>query len=330
LAAVPFLKFSFYLPPLSAKIFPVMLTLTLKSFVLSALVTALSTPLWSQETVIPLWPEGVPGAKAIGPEIDTNGSIANVSEPTLTVVAPAVDRPTGTAIIICPGGGYVRLANAREGTQYATWLSHLGVTAFVLKYRMKEFGQPAPLQDVLRAIRLVRSRAAEFKLNPDRIGVMGSSAGGHLAACAGTMFDDPAGRTGAPLDAVNARPNFLILMYPVITMEDPWAHAGSRRALLGPDPTPALRAQWSAEQRVTAATPPTLLIQTQADKTVPVENSILFYQALTRAGVPAEMYLFEHGAHGMGMRTGLGTASNWPDRAAEWLRDRGLLDPAKN
>jgi acetyl esterase/lipase len=300
-----------------------------RSILLFTLIASLCAPLCGRETVIPLWPEGVPGAKDTGPEQDANGHVENVSTPTLTVIGPAVDRPNGTAIIICPGGGYVRLAFAREGRQYANWLSTLGVTSFVLKYRMKEFGQPAPLQDVLRAIRLVRSRAAEFRINPARIGVMGSSAGGHLAACAGTMFDDPAGHTGAPLDAVNARPDFLILMYPVITMEDPWAHAGSRRALLGPEPSPALRAQWSAEQRVTAATPPTLLIQTQEDKTVPVENSILFYQALTRAGVRAEMYLFEHGAHGMGMRDGLGTASAWPDRAAEWLRDRGLLTPAK-
>jgi len=288
---------------------------------------ALSQPL---PTVIPLWPEGVPGAKAgLGPERHEEGRISNVSEPTLTVYGPAVDKPNGTAVIIAPGGGYVRLSTDREGVQYANWLSTLGVTSFVLKYRMQEFGHPAPLQDVLRAVRLVRSRAAEFKVNSDRIGVMGSSAGGHLAASAGTLFDHPAGRTGAALDAVSARPDFLILMYPVITMEDYAVHAGSRKALIGENPTPELKQLMSLEKQVTAATPPTLLIHTQADQTVPVENSILFFQALTKAHVPAEMYLFEHGGHGMGMKADLGTASEWPRRAEEWLRDRGLLSPAK-
>jgi acetyl esterase/lipase len=278
-------------------------------------------------TEIPLWPEGVPGQRDIGPEKTGDGYTSNVSVPTLTMIGPAVDHPSGTAIIICPGGGYVRMATAREGDQYATWLSTLGVTSFILKYRMQEFGHPAPLQDVLRAVRLLRSRAAEFGIRPDRIGVMGSSAGGHLAASAGTLFDNRLGRTGAPLDAISARPDFLMLMYPVITMQDPSAHAGSRKALLGKTPSPENLTLMSLEKQVTAATPPTLLIHTQADASVPVENSILFYQALTRAHVPAEMYLLEHGGHGMGMRAGLGTSSLWPHRAEEWLRDRGLLTP---
>ena len=282
-------------------------------------------------TVIPLWPEGVPGAKAgLGSEVTEAGRISNISEPTLTVYGPAVDKPNGTAMIVCPGGGYVRLSTVREGVQYANWLSTLGVTTFVLKYRQQEFGHPAPLQDVLRAVRIVRSRAAEFKIDPTRVGVMGSSAGGHLAASAGTLFEHAAGKTGAPVDAVNARPDFLILMYPVITMTDPSVHAGSRKALLGANPSPEMIDLMSLEKQVTVATPPTLLIHTQEDKTVPVENSILFYQALTKAGVPAEMYLFEHGAHGMGMRAGLGTASEWSRRAEEWLRNRGLLDAAKH
>lgn len=278
---------------------------------------------------IPLWPEGVPGARDIGPEKSGNGYWANVSQPSVTVIGPAVDRPNGTAIIICPGGGYVRESVDREGIQYATWLSTLGITSFVLKYRMQEFGHPAPLQDVLRAVRLVRSRAAEFKIDPARIGVMGSSAGGHLAASAGTLFDNPAGKTGAPLDSTSARPDFLMLMYPVITMYEPAVHAGSRKALLGATPAAEAQELMSVEKQVTSATPPTLLIHTQEDKTVPVENSILFYQALTRAKVPAEMYLFEHGSHGMGMRAGLGTSSDWPRRAEEWLRGRGLLDAAR-
>lgn len=285
----------------------------------------------AESRVIPLWPEGVPNAKAdLGPEkLGEGGRIGNVSEPTLTYFSPAIDRPNGTAVVICPGGGYGIVSFEREGVQYAHWLSSLGITSFVLKYRMAEFGHPAPLQDVLRAVRIVRSRAKEFKISPDRIGVMGSSAGGHLTASAGTLFDNPAGKTGAALDAISARPDFMILMYPVITMNDPAAHAGSRHNLLGQHPSPELLQLLSVEKQVTSATPPTLLIHTQEDQTVPIENSLLFFQALTRAHVPAEMYLFEHGAHGMGMRDGLGTASDWPKRAEEWLRTRGLLAPVK-
>lgn len=282
-------------------------------------------------TVIPLWPEGVPDAKPeLGPnKVDAEGRTTNITEPALTVYPAAVDRPNGTAVIICPGGGYVRQSTRREGEQYAHWLSTLGITSFVLSYRQIEFGHPAPLRDVLRAVRLVRSQAERFGVRPDRVGVMGSSAGGHLAATAGTLFDHPLGRTGAQLDAVSARPDFLMLMYPVIAMEGPAVHAGSRKALLGASPKAADVALMSPERQVTAQTPPTLLIHTQADQAVPVENSILFYQALTRAKVPAEMYLFEQGSHGMGMRDGLGTASVWPRRAEEWLKMRGLLDRAK-
>lgn len=287
--------------------------------------TATAAP--ADGTVIPLWPEGVPGAKDVGPEVLKDGRLSNVSVPTLTYLAPAVDRPNGTAVIIAPGGGYAVLSFEREGIQYGRWLGSHGVTTFVLKYRLREFGHPAPLQDVLRAVRLVRTHAAELGVDPNRIGVMGSSAGGHLAASAGTLFDHADGRTGAELDATPARPDFLILMYPVITLDDPVAHAGSRRSLLGAQPTADQIQLLSVEKQITASTPPTLLIHTQEDKSVPVENSLLFYQALTRAGVPAELYAFERGSHGMGMRAGLGTASDWPARAAEWLRARGLLGP---
>lgn len=304
----------------------------------SLLLASVADAAFTDHPVIPLWPEGVPAAVRpdapaargpLGPEkLEEGGRIANVSEPTLTVYWPAVDRPNGTAVIICPGGAYGLLSNDREGVQYAQWLSHLGVTGFILKYRLKEYGHPAPLQDVLRAVRLVRSRAAEFKIDPARLGVMGSSAGGHLAASAGTLFDHPDGRTGHALDGISARPDFLILMYPVITMADGVTHNGSRENLLGKQRTPEQEAFFSLENRVTAATPPTLLIHTQEDKAVPVENSLRFFQALTKAGVPAEFYAFEKGSHGMGMRDGLGTASDWPDRAREWLRARGLLAPA--
>lgn len=301
-----------------------------------ALMTLVSLTLSAaEELTIPLWPEGVPPAvradapAARGPlppeTVDEAGRVASISQPRLTMFPAAVDRFTGTAVILCPGGGYARLSREREGYQYARWLSTLGVTSFILTSRVGDYGHPAPLQDVLRAMRLVRSRAAEFHLDPQRIGVMGSSAGGHLAASAGTLFNHADGRTGAALDAVDARPDFMILMYPVISMDDPTAHAGSRTQLLGAAPSPEALQLASLEKQVTATTPPTLLIHTQDDKAVPVANSLLFYEALTRAGVPAEMHVYAHGPHGMGMRADLGTASDWPRRAEEWLRARELL-----
>lgn len=299
---------------------------------------AAPAPALLQGSVIPLWPEGVPAAVrpdapaargALTPEtVDAQGGIRHVAVPTLTVVPPAIDRPNGTAVVLCPGGGYSYLSMNREGHQVAAWLSTLGLTTFLLKSRLEDWGHPAPLQDVLRALRLVRSRAAEFGVDPSRIGVMGSSAGGHLAASASTLFDHPEGRTGAALDAISARPDFAVLVYPVITMTDPAAHPGSRRALLGDAPSPAARALLSLEQQVSPNTPPTLLLHTQGDKTVPAQNSLMYFDALTRAGVPAELHVFEQGGHGIGMREGLGTASAWPRRAEDWLHQRGLLSAA--
>jgi acetyl esterase/lipase len=280
----------------------------------------------AEPTVIPLWPQGVPGLRAdASPEKLENARASNVHQPSLTVYPAPAEKATGAAVIICPGGGYVRLSMENEGAQVAAWLNSIGVTAFVLKYRMVEYGHPAPLRDVLRAVRLVRSQAADFALQPDRLGVIGFSAGGHLAASAGTLFDSPEGQTGAALDAVSARPDFLLLMYPVITLHDPYAHAGSRRALLGENATAAQVAAMSLESRVTAATPPTFLVHTQEDTSVPIENSLLFYRALRAAGVPTEVHLFEKGPHGFGMRKEFGQTSAWIDRAEVWMRGRGLL-----
>lgn len=298
----------------------------MRNHLLAALLLLGATVAQAQTTVVPLWPEGVPHARpGAGPERIDGEQVRNVSAPSLTVYPATYDRTAKTAVIICPGGGYQYLSFIREGQQYAQWLSSLGIAAFVLKSRLVEDGHPAPLQDVLQAIRLVRSQAARYGVAPDRIGVLGSSAGGHLAASAATLFNHPAGLGGTSLDAVSARPDFVMLMYPVITMETPTTHAGSRKSLLGASPAPELVALMSTEKQVTANTPPTLLIHSQDDGAVPVENSILFYQALTRAHVPAEMILYEHGGHGMAMRAGQGTASSWPRRAEEWLRDRKLI-----
>lgn len=294
------------------------------SFLLLVLTLAPGLP--AAETVIPLWPEGVPGGRTdLGAEVADNEHVENVQQPSLTLFKPDAAKANGTAVVICPGGGYARLAFGHEGIDIAKWFSARGATAFVLKYRMKEYGHPAPLQDVLRAVRLVRSRAAEFGARPDRIGVFGSSAGGHLAASAGTLFDNAAGKTGAALDAVSARPDFLMLLYPVISMDPSITHAGSRQNLIGKNPSPELVELLSVEKQVSDATPPTFIFCTQEDKTVPVENSIRFFQALTRHHVPAEAHIFERGPHGIGMRPGFGPASDWPRLGEAWLQAHGWI-----
>lgn len=284
----------------------------------------LASPVPAQ--VIPLWPEGVPGLKPdAAAERIVDGRVVGVHYPTLTVYRPAPETANGTAVILCPGGGYVRLALGENGGPDTQWLNGLGVTVFVLRYRMVEYGHPAPMRDVLRAIRIVRSRAADFGVRPDRVGLWGGSAGGHLAATASTMWDAPEGRTGAPIDTVSARPDFAMLIYPVVTMEDPFAHKGSRTALLGATPDPALVQLLSIEKHVRKDMPPMFLVATMEDQSVPVENSLQFYKALRDAGVPTEMHLYARGAHGASRDTQYGTTALWPARAAEWLAANGWL-----
>jgi len=278
-----------------------------------------------QPAAIALWPEGVPGAiQDGGPETLNEGLVRNVHEPSLTPYLPPPGRSNGTAVVVCPGGGYTVLAIDKEGVAVANWLNTLGISAFVLKYRLREYGHPAPLRDVLRALRLVRSDGAKWGIKPDRIGVIGFSAGGHLAASAATMFDVPDGRTGADLDRVSARPDFLILVYPVIVLTGPYAHAGSRRALIGENPAPGLAEWLSLDTRVTKDTPPSFLVHGGTDTAVPPENSTLFYLALRKASVAAELHNYERGVHGFGLQPGHGPVSSWPQRCAEWLAAKGL------
>jgi acetyl esterase/lipase len=260
-----------------------------------------------------------------GPETFHEGLVRNVHEPSLTPYLPPPGRANGTAVIVCPGGGYTVLAIDKEGAAVAKWLNTLGISAFVLKYRLKEYGHPAPLRDVLRAVRLLRSDGAKWGIKPDRIGVIGFSAGGHLAASAATLFDAPEGRTGAPLDGVSARPDFTMLVYPVIVLTGPHPHPGSRRALIGDTPAPGLAESLSLDSRVTKDTPPAFLVHGGTDTTVPPENSSLFYLALRKAGVAAELHNYERGVHGFGLQPGHGPVSSWPQRCAEWMAAKGLL-----
>ena len=231
-----------------------------------------------------------------------------------------------TAIVIMPGGAYRNLSMNGEGRQVANWFNALGVTAFVLKYRLgPRYHHPIELGDAQRAIRLVRSRAAEFEISPDRIGILGFSAGGHLASTAGTHFDGGNASGTDPIDRVSSRPDFMILAYPVISFVAPYAHRGSAANLLGENADPKLLEELSSDLHVTPQTPPTFLFSTDADTAVPSENAVAFYLALRKAGVRAEMHIFEKGPHGVGLDLGDPVLGEWPTLLANWMRSRGLL-----
>jgi quinoprotein glucose dehydrogenase len=269
----------------------------LLAFVLCAILRAQNVP-----PPEPLWPQGTPGA--VGQE--------ELDRPTLTPY-PA-RNPNGTSVIICPGGGYGALAMDHEGKQFAQWFNSLGVTAFVLKYRLgPRYRHPAMLNDAQQAIRMVRERGARMNLATDRVGIMGFSAGGHLASTAATHFEK------------DTRPDFAILAYPVISFNSEFTHQGSKRNLLGENPDPKLVESLSNDQQVTKDTPPTFLFHTNADTGVPPENSVRFYLALRKAGVPAELHIYERGPHGVGLATTDAILSTWTSRLADWLRVRGLL-----
>lgn len=278
---------------------------------------AQQTPIPIQDgQVIPLWAGAAPGA------LGTDES----DIPALTVFLPRTMAANTPAVIVCPGGGYVRLAANHEGRQVASFLNSLGLAAFVLRSRLgPRYHHPVELGDVQRAIRLVRARGASWSLDPGRIGIMGFSAGGHLAMTASTMSDG--GKAGAadPIDRVSSRPDFAVLGYPVISMTEPWTHQGSKTALLGANPDAALAGQLSGERAVTKETPPTFLFHTNADTTVPPENSVQYYLALRRASIPAEMHIFEKGAHGVGLANDDAALSEWSTLLANWLRGRGIV-----
>ena len=232
-----------------------------------------------------------------------------------------------TAVIVAPGGGYGALASNHEGRLPANYFNSLGMAAFVLKYRLgPRYHHPIELGDAQRAIRMVRARAAEWHIAPDRIGIMGFSAGGHLASTASTHFDAGDPNAGDPIDRAGSRPDFAVLCYAVISLTEPWTHQGSRNNLLGASPDPELARSLSNETQVTAATPPTFLYHTNADTGVPVENSVAYFLALRKAKVPAEMHVFRNGPHGTGLGMLDAALSEWPKLLANWLRVSGLMN----
>jgi len=273
-------------------------------------------PLLQEPQTIPLWPGRAPGALGDVPE----------DIPTLTIYMPPNTTGPMTAVIVAPGGGYRALSMNKEGRIPATYLNSLGIAAFVLKYRLgPKYRHPIELGDMQRAIRTVRSRAAEWHIAPDKIGVMGFSAGGHLASTASTSFDRGSTTPIDVIDRASSRPDFAVLGYPVITLSEAWTHQGSRTMLLGEKADVDLARRLSTDTRVSAETPPTFLFHTNADTAVPVENSIYYFLALRKAGVPAEMHIFKDGAHGAGMPMNDAALSEWPKVLANWMRASGLL-----
>lgn len=263
-----------------------------------------------------LWPDGAPGAQGNGEE----------DKPALTLFPVSAEKKTAVGVIVCPGGGYHNLAMDHEGRQIAEWLNQRGISAFVLRYRLgPKYHHPIELWDAQRAIRYVRSHAREFGIRPNRIGIWGFSAGGHLASTTGTHFDMGDRDAKDPVDRQSSRPDFMILAYPVITMEAPYLHLGSRDNLLGEKPNPQLVASLSNQTQVTSETPPTFLFHTSDDDVVPVQNSIEFYLALRQAGVPAEMHIYLHGRHGVGLAQNEPELRTWPDRLSDWMKAQGLL-----
>ena len=269
------------------------------------------------QAAIPLWTTGAPGALGGAP----------VDQPIITPYLPPAGRANGTAVIIFPGGGYQHLSMEKEGSDVATWLAGTGVTAFVVRYRLgPQYHHPTMLRDAQRAIRLVRAGAVGWGVDPHRIGVIGFSAGGHLASTTGTHFDAGAPASGDAIERASSRPDFMMLIYPVITMVgDSLTHLGSRVNLLGARPDPADVRLLSNETQVTHDTPPTFIIHSTDDTTVPVENSLLFYEALRTAAVPAEMHLFEYGGHGYGLAPADPVLSAWTMLSESWMRRHGWL-----
>ena len=277
----------------------------------------------------PLYPGPVPNSRDVAdPEYDEDrgperGRAAHrVAHPQLAVYHPA--RPNGQAVIICPGGGYGYLAYDKEGVRVAEYLTREGITAIVLKYRIPQTvtnvdPSLAPLMDVQQAIRYVRRHAVEYGVATDRIGIMGFSAGGHVAAMAATSFTTSA--DPEETDTTSVRPDFAVLIYPVISMDTTVTHPGSRRNLLGENPEPATVARFSADEQVTAATPPVFMVHAGDDVVVPVENTLRFYRRCLDAGVPAELHLYPGGGHGFGLVNPT-TRDDWTDRLTNWLGDR--------
>jgi len=282
----------------------------------SSLLMALALP-WAvvAQTAVPLWPKGAPDAKGT----------AVTDIPTLTPFTAS--KPNGAAMVVLPGGGYSDLVMDKEGEAPAKWLAGIGVSAFVLKYRLGSNGyrHPVEMWDAQRALRWVRANAKRFRVDPARVGIMGFSAGGHLASTASTHFDSGNPQAADTVDRQSCKPDWSILVYPVITMDPSFTHTRSRDQLLGPSPTQQMLDSLSSEKQVTSKTPPAFLIHAKDDLNVPFKNSQVYYDSLLKHGVPAELKLFDKGGHGFGLGTGNATLGTWPGLTATWMEKLGFF-----
>jgi acetyl esterase/lipase len=290
-------------------------------FVLLLLVTANSYLMAQNRETLLLWPQGPSESNEITePEVIENDRISNVSIPSMTFYRADPAKNTGIAILIVPGGGYIRQAAGHEGSQFGEWLSANGINAFVLKYRLPNKHAWIPLRDAQQAMRIIRSRATEWKIDPSRVGVSGFSAGGHLASALGTHFD-----YGTSTNSFSCRPDFMILFYPVISMQESVTHGGSRENLLGTKYQKDSVDYYSNELHVTKDTPPTLLFLSDDDGAVPPKNSIDFYAALKENKVPASLHIFPEGGHGWGFRETFRYHEIWKTLYMDWLKERKIL-----
>jgi len=295
----------------------------------STLYSAMADP---NPLLLPLWAGTPPNSQPAGRPFERvqEGSILwirHVQTPSIEVRLPARGNANGQAVVVCPGGGYGGLAYDWEGTDFAGWLNSRGIAAIILSYRLPVDGDVAhqkwliPLLDAQRAIRLTRAHAADWGINPAKVGIMGFSAGGHLASTAGTHFDAGDPNAADPVDRFGSRPDFMILVYPVISMLKENTHGGSRLNLLGENPSDELVRHYSSELQVTATTPPTFLVHAGDDGAVPVSNSLLFYNALIAHQVPAELHLYPQGGHGFSFGLKKGRLQDWTQLCARWLSE---------
>jgi acetyl esterase/lipase len=297
----------------------------LKVFILFMFITNV---LSAQDKVLKVWPNGAPNDNGMTePEEKYDGiRVRNVSEAEMYVYLPEAAKNSGAAVVICPGGGYSIEAMDHEGHDIAAFLKEKGVAGIVLKYRLPYGHHEIPSCDARQAIRMVRANAKEWGIDPEKIGIAGSSAGGHLASTVGTVFDKGNKESTDPVEQQSCRPDFMLLLYPVITFDEEYGHMGSRENLIGKGHDKALIHKYSNELNVSAATPPTFLVLADDDKAVPTYNSIAFYSALKKYNVPAEMHIFQQGGHGFGIRKNNQPADEWPELFYTWLKAMEIVE----
>ncbi len=301
----------------------------MKKLLICLLITSIIAPLKGQNQILPLWEGDPPNYRETGEVtiFDTADivRVRNVQKPDIAIFLPSKKNATGEAVVICPGGGYEILAYDWEGSDIARWLNSRGIAAFVLKYRLPGsksniVPHKSPLMDAQRALRMVRANAEKWNIDPAKIGVMGFSAGGHLASTLSTHYDGGDSSNPDPVEQVSCRPDFSVLVYPVISFTEDFQHSGSRINLIGNDTDEELIEYYSNELQVTEDTPPAILIHSDDDSGVPVENSIVYYMALRNNKINSEMHIYPYGGHGYSLAIGQGHLSTWPDRVIEWIR----------